>query len=151
MICSALLGTTMKRYMIPALGMLAAVCTLMAQAHESFKTRLAPVPIDERLAPVIKGRGSASAALAGRKLTVTGTFEGMRSPATAAHLLQGKMIGVPGSVIQDLTVSKAAAGDISGSVDLTPAQVDALRKGLLYLVVDSEGAPEGNLWGWLLK
>jgi hypothetical protein len=43
------------------------------------------------------------------------------------------------------------AGTVSGSVDLTPPQADALRKGLLYVVVYSEGAPDGNLRGWLLK
>ena len=42
-------------------------------------------------------------------------------------------------------------GTVSGSVDLTPAEVDALRKGLVYVVVNSAGAPDGNLWGWLLK
>jgi hypothetical protein len=43
------------------------------------------------------------------------------------------------------------AGNLSGSVDLTPPEVEALRKGLLYVVVHSTGAPDGNLWGWLLK
>ena len=141
----------MNRYLAPALGIIAAAWTIPAKAQESFKTRLAPVPIDERLAPVIKGRGSVSAVLSGSKLTVTGTFEGMLSPAIAASLLQSKMTGIRGVVIRDLTVSKANAGDITGSVDLTPSQVDALRKGMLYLVVQSGGAPDGNLWGWLLK
>ena len=43
---------------------------------------------------------------------------------------------------------------LSGSVDLTVAQVDALRQGKLYIQVHSEKgvAPDGsNLWGWLLK
>ena len=141
----------MSRYLVPALGIVLAGCTLFAQAQESFKTRLASVPIDEKLAPVIKGRGAVSAVLSGSKLTVTGTFEGMLSPATAAHLLQSKMTGIRGVVIQALTISKATAGDITGSVDLTPSQIDGLRKGLLYVVVQSEGAPDGNLWGWLLK
>lgn len=141
----------MSRYLVLAMGIIGAAWILSAQAQESFKTRLASVPIDEKLAPVIKGRGSVSAVLSGSKLTVTGTFEGMLSPATAAHLLQSKMTGIRGVVIQPLAISKANAGEITGSVDLTPSQVDALRKGLLYVVVQSEGAPDGNLWGWLLK
>ncbi len=75
----------------------------------------------------------------------------MHSAATAAHLHQSKMTGVRGVVIHELTVSKGMAGNVSGSVDLTAAEVEALRKGLLYIVVHSEGAPDGNLWGWLLK
>jgi hypothetical protein len=26
-----------------------------------------------------------------------------------------------------------------------------LRKGMVYVQIHSEGAPDGNLWGWLLK
>jgi hypothetical protein len=125
--------------------------TLAAQGQETFKTRLSPVPIDAQLAPTVTGHGSVSVALAGTKLTVTGSFEDMRSAATAAHLQLSKMTGVRGAAIHELTVSKATGGTISGSVDLTPAEAAALRKGLLYVQVDSLGAKDGNLWGWLLK
>jgi len=140
----------MKLCLVP-LGVLAAVLILAAQTQQTFKTRLSPVPIDAQLAPVITGHGSVSAVLTGTKLTVSGTFEGMHSPATAAHLHESKMTGVRGVMIHELTVSKAVSGNVSGSVELTPAEVEALRKGLLYVVVHSEGAPDGNLWGWLLK
>src|SRR5438105_6816773 len=93
-----------------------AAVALAAQAQETFKTRLSPVPIDAQLAPVVTGHGSVSAVLAGSRLTVTGTFEGMRSAATMAHLHQSKMTGVRGVVIHELTVSKATAGNVSGSV-----------------------------------
>ena len=43
------------------------------------------------------------------------------------------------------------SGTIAGSVDLTPAHVDALKKGKLYIQINSEGAPNGHLLGWLLK
>jgi hypothetical protein len=139
----------MTRILIAALAGAWAVGTLAAQ--DTFKTRLSPTPIDAQLAPTVTGHGSISAVLTGAKLTINGTFEDMRSGATAAHLYQSKVIGVPGVAIHDLTVSKAMAGTVSGSVDLTPPQADALRKGLLYVVVHSEGAPDGNLRGWLLK
>jgi CHRD domain-containing protein len=140
----------MKRCLVATLGVVV-VWTLAAQTQQSFKTRLSPVPIDAQLAPVITGHGSVSAVLVGTKLTVSGMFEGMRSAATSADLHQSKMTGIRGAVIHEMTASKAMAGNVSGSVDLTPAEVDALRKGLLYVVVHSEGAPDGNLWGWLLK
>ena len=137
------------RFLGAALGVIAVVLSLAAQ--DTFKTRLSPVPIDAQLAPTITGHGSVLAVLAGDKLTVSGTFEDMRSAATAAHLNQSKMTGVRGLAVHELTVTKAMAGNVSGSVDLTPAEVDALRKGMLYVVVSSAGAPDGNLWGWLLK
>lgn len=130
---------------------MAVVWTLAAQAQETFKARLSPVPIDAQLARIITGHGSVSGVLSGTTLAVSGTFEGLRSPATAAHLHQSKTTGVRGVAIHDLTISKAMAGNVSGSVDLTSTEVEALRKGLLYVVVQSEAAPDGNLWGWLLK
>jgi hypothetical protein len=57
---------------------------------------------------------------------------------------------VRGPKILDLAVSKDMNGSISGSLDLTPEQVDALKKGKWYVQIHSEKAPDGNLWGWLL-
>ena len=141
----------MKRCLTAGFAALAVVCALVAQTQQTFKARLSPVAVDTQLVSVITGHGVLSAALAGTKLTVTGTFEGMHSAATAAHLHQSKATGLPGPVIHELTVSKAMDGTISGSADLAPAEVEALRKGLLYVMVHSTGAPDGNLWGWLLK
>jgi hypothetical protein len=39
---------------------------------------------------------------------------------------------------------------VSGTFKLDAAQTEALRKGKLYVQIDSEKAPNGNLWGWLL-
>jgi hypothetical protein len=141
----------MKRSLMAVFGALVAVCALVAQTQQTFKARLSPVAVDAQLVNVITGHGAVSAVLAGTKLTVTGTFDGMHSAATVAHLHQSKATGLPGPVIHELTVAKAMGGAISGSADLTPAEVDALRKGLLYVMVHSTGAPDGNLWGWLLK
>ena len=141
----------MMRRLTAGFAVLFVVCALVAQTQETFKARLSPVAVDTQLVSVITGHGAVSAVLAGTKLTVNGTFEGMHSAATVAHLHQSKATGVPGPVIHELTVAKAVGGAISGSVDLTPAEVEALRKGLLYVMVHSIGAPDGNLWGWLLK
>jgi len=127
---------------------------LKAQTAEKFKGRLAPVPALGVPVPSVAGVGSASASLTGRKLTVSGTFEKMASPATVGHLYVGQLTGVRGEPVFDLTVSKSGdgtTGTIAGSFDLTAAQVDALRKGRLYIQVHSEGAPNGHLLGWLLK
>ena len=141
----------MQRCLIAGFVVLAVVCALPAQTQQTFKARLSPVAVDAQLVSVITGHGAVSAVLAGTKLTVTGTFEGMHSEATVAHLHLSKATGVPGPPIHELTVSKGMGGTISGSADLTPAEVDGLRKGLIYVMVHSTGAPDGNLWGWLLK
>jgi hypothetical protein len=146
-----LLEHNMKLCLTAGFAALAVVCALVAQTQQTFKARLSPVAVDAQLVSVITGHGAVSAVLAGIKLTVNGTFDGMHSAATVAHLHQSKATGLPGPVIHELTVEKAMGGTISGSADLTPAEVEALRKGLLYVMVHSTGAPDGNLWGWLLK
>jgi len=98
---------------------------------------------------VVAGRGAVKAMLTGDMLTVQGTFEGLRTPATVArvHLAPRAMRG---PAVLDLTVSKGTSGTISGSLELTPRQLEALEKGSLYIQLHSEKAPDGNLWGWLL-
>ena len=122
-----------------------------AQNQERFKIRLSTVPMDGGMRETVAGGGTASAVLAGSKLTITGSFEGMRSPATVARLHNGLAKGVRGAAVGDVTVSKAMNGTISGSLDLTPEQVQGLRKGQMYIQISSEKAPDGNLWGWLLR
>ena len=121
-------------------------------AGEAFKARLSPVPIDVMMMSIIAGSGSIAATLSGKQLTITGTFEGLRSPATTAQLHRG-IRGVRGPVIMDLdlTIPKAVKGTLSGSVELTPDQIADLRNGRLYVQIQSERAPDGNLWGWLLR
>src|SRR5258708_5078759 len=129
-----------KRWMAALLVSLA--LPLGAQSPETYKGRLAPVPINAQLAPNTTGHGNASVALSGAKLTVTGTFEGLRGPATAAQLRRGLATGVRGPALFDLTVTKATSGTVSGSFELTPEQIDGLRKGRLYVQIDSEKEPE---------
>ena len=134
---------------IPVLGLV----VLSAQPPKTFKARLSPVPIDIAMQATVAGSGSVSAVLTGSKLSISGTFEGLRSPATIAHVHKGPVRGVRGPVVFDLTVSKASeptSGTLSGSIDLTPLQLADLEKGRLYVQLHSEKAPDGNLWGWLL-
>ena len=126
-----------------------AVSAQNAPSSETFKGRLSPVPIDASMMATIAGSGSLTAVLSGSTLTVTGTFDGLRSPATTAQIRRGPK-GIPGPVILDLTVSKAVKGTVNGSFDLTPDQIAELRDGRWYVQIQSERAPDGNLWGWLL-
>ena len=122
-----------------------------SQSPERYRVRLTTVPMDGGMRNTVAGNGSASATLTGTKLTVTGAFDGLKSPATSAQVHGGVARGVRGNSIGNLDVAKATKGSISGSVDLTPDQVKGLREGRLYIEVASEKAPEGNLWGWILK
>jgi len=121
-----------------------------AEKGETFKTRLGPVALDATMRATISGAGSATATLSGTKLSITGTFEGLLTPATAAHIHLSRVTGIRGPAILDLTVSLATKGTIAGTFDLNPEQVEGLKKGKFYIQINSEKAPEGNLWGWLM-
>ena len=116
----------------------------------TFQARLSTVPIDLAMASTIAGSGSVTATLKGRTLTVNGTFNGLKSPATVARLHRSPNRGIRGPSFADLISSAATSGEIGGSVELTATQVEDLEKGRLYVQLHSEKAPEGNLWGWLL-
>jgi hypothetical protein len=122
-----------------------------AQTPETYKIRLAPVAVDAAMKAVIAGEGSVTATLAGTKLTIAGAFTGLKSPATAAHIHQGTAPGVRGAVLLNLTVTRAQSGEVSGSFELTPEQLDSLKQGRFYVQIHSEKAPAGNLWGWIMK
>jgi hypothetical protein len=125
--------------------------SLTAQTRQTFKARLTPVPADARTRAQLAGTGSVTATLEGSKLSLTGSFDGFLSPVTTAELHNGVAAGVRGALISQLTVAKATSGMITGSVDLTPPQLTNLEKGGLYVEIHSEKAPDGVLWGWLLK
>lgn len=140
-----------KRHVLAALAavILMGATAMAAQNGDTYKTRLSVVPLDFAMQATVAGQGTVTATLNGNKLTVNGTAEGLRSPATIAHIHRGPP-GIPGPAILDLTVTKATAPTISGTVDLTPSMVDDLKNGQLYVQLNSERAPEGNLRGWLV-
>ncbi len=140
----------MKRAAL-AVVLLVLVLPAAAQNEVRYKVRLAPVPMDIAMRSTVAGAGSATAVLKGTLLTVNGTFDGLRSPATAARLHQGPTMGLRGMPFADLTISKTTNGTISGSITLTPEQARALERGRVYLQISSERAPDGNLWGWFVR
>ncbi len=141
-----------------ALGILAVAAAALAglgaaaqTQTANFKARLTPVPVETSTAASITGSGVVTATLTGTRLSLSGTFGGMKSAATLAQVHLGPK-GVRGPVEFDVTVEKAPSGSgiISGSVMLTKVQLDSLRKGWFYIQIHAEKAPDGNLWGWLL-
>jgi CHRD domain len=123
-----------------------------AQDSTEYETVLGPTPINHVTKALLTGEGAATAALNGNKLTVSGLFSGLKTPATDAHLMMGSGIGIMGVPVLGLNVSAATSGTLNGSFTLSPTQLVALRSGKLYIQVNSQGAPApgGNLWGWLL-
>lgn len=137
-----------------AIAAVASPTPVHAQAGDTYTARLAWVPTTPTDRPNVTGKGSATATLAGRKLTIAGSFEGLAAPATVARVHRGIAKGARGAAIGDLTVTQAASGKLSGAIDLTAEQVDALKQGKLYIQLHTAKGvpPDGStLWGWFLK
>ena len=142
------------KFLAPAL--FAALAIAQPVLAADYQTNLGPMPLDDETKAVIAGRGEATASYDGRTLTVKGSFHGIPSTVTGAHILVSPIAGVPGKKILDLDVTKATSGTLSGTFKLTGAQAAALKTGKLYIQIDSEKAPDqypwgpkGTLWGWL--
>jgi hypothetical protein len=126
-------------------------------ADVQYATELDPVAFDNSTVKNNVGIGNVTGTLSGSALAISGNYSGLSSEASSAHLVMGLGMGVAGGPtgglagtnVGDLKISGGMSGDISGSVKLTSAQLAALKKGALYVVVDSAKAPNGNLWGWL--
>ena len=141
-------------FAIVAIALAAAFPAPVLAQSDTYTARLGWVPTTPTDRPNVTGKGSATATLAGRKLTIAGSFEGLAAPATAARLHGGIAKGARGAAIADLTVTQAAAGKLSGSIDLTPQQVESLKQGKLYIQLHTAKGvpPDGStLWGWFLK
>ncbi|HKQ10560.1 MAG TPA: CHRD domain-containing protein [Rhizomicrobium sp.] len=115
-----------------------------------YEAQLDPTPFDAtNRADVIESIGNLTATLEGSSLTVRGTFSNFTSPATGGSFRIGLAKGVPGDAIGSLTVEHARQGSFSGTIKLTSAQMAALKREALYVRIDSEKAPDGNVQGWL--
>ncbi|HSS15279.1 MAG TPA: CHRD domain-containing protein [Rhizomicrobium sp.] len=121
-----------------------------AFAADVYASRLTSVAYDGAMRANVQGDGHVSATLNGSSLTVTGDFTALPSAASSVKLYSGPGIGVPGDALLDLQLSGQNQGSISGTVKLSGKQLAALKQGHVYVQLNSQKAPDGNLWGWLL-
>jgi hypothetical protein len=137
--------------LLPAVSFLVALTVQVAAAtRESFDVRLSPAPRDAAMRATIAGSGAVKATLAGNDLTIEGTFSGFVSAATHASIHRGPAVGMRGPAVYQITVSRGTSGTLSGTVTLNDDVLGALKLGQLYIQIATEGAPNGNVWGWLL-
>ena len=118
------------------------------QAQEVYRARLSPMPTTPQTVNTILGEGEVILTLNGNSLTVDGTFTGMSSAATGAHIHNGPP-AQPGPVIHTLEVSQATNGSVNGTMSLTEEQVEALINNEFYIQIHSESNPPGELRGWV--
>lgn len=119
-------------------------------ATEKYQAYLSPMPHNDAMHGNFTGKGSAVATIEGDRMLLNGTFTGLASAATKAHVCLSMAAGIPGKPIFEVTVPAAVEGKVTGTLKLDSGQTTALKTGKLYIQIDSEKAPNGSLWGWLL-
>ena len=119
-------------------------------AGQSFHARLSPMPVTPQTVDSITGIGQVDIKLDGNTLTLSGTFSGMSSNASSAHIHNGPK-AQPGPVTFSLEVDLSTGGNISGTFELTQEQTNALRDEEFYIQIHSEDNPAGELRGWILN
>ena len=135
--------------MLQALLVSLALAALQA-APAPMRARLSPVPVDATTQTAITGLGSATATLSGTTLTIEGTYKGLQTAATTVKVFESPQRGLRGPLVAQFAAGGGTSGTFSGTVTLTREQAASFAKGLLYVQLQSEKAPDGNLWGWLL-
>jgi hypothetical protein len=133
-----------------ALALALAIPVFVFAQTPQYRARLSMVPTDLAMQATISGLGSATASLKGSTLTINGTFSGLKTPATTVEVRRSAKPGMRGVPIGELKASQETSGTITGSLELTKEQVDDLAAGRLYIQLQSQKAPDGNLWGWLM-
>jgi hypothetical protein len=116
----------------------------------TLRARLSPVPIDVAMQETIAGLGAATATLTGTTLTVEGNYRGLVTPATGVQVFESARMGMRGTLVGEFASSGGTTGTFKGTVTLTADRAAAFAKGLLYVQVQSEKAPDGNLRGWFI-
>jgi hypothetical protein len=121
-----------------------------AQQPLTLRARLSPVPIDVAMQESISGLGAATATLSGPTLTVEGNYRGLVTPATSVQVYESARMGMRGTLIGEFPSGGGTSGAFKGTVALTADRAAAFAKGLLYVQIQSEKAPDGNLRGWFI-
>lgn len=131
------------------LGAAAINISIHAASMNELHGRLSPMPVTSLTVKTITGGGHFEAKLNDNMLTINGSFEGMSSAATAAHVHIGPK-AQPGPVAFVIEISKASSGTLGGEFTLSPELIAALHAENLYIQIHSETNPAGELRGWIL-
>lgn len=122
--------------------------TIASAQTTEYRARLSELPVTPQTYRTITGVGEVFATLDGSTLSVRGTFEGMSSAASAAHIHNAPK-AMNGPPIGAIEPTPLPAGEVTGELELTAEQIEALRNEELYIVIHSENNPGGELRGWL--
>ena len=80
-----------------------------------------------------------------RAILIEGTFTGLTSPVTAAHIHGPAPAGMNAAIIIPLTITGTTDGAVSGSTTMDQAQMDMMLGGMTYVNIHSSNFPAGEI------
>jgi hypothetical protein len=78
-------------------------------------------------------------------ITVTGSFTGLTSNATAAHIHGPAAVGANAPILVPLTVPPALAGTVTGSATMSTVQMNDMLNQMTYVNIHSANFPDGEI------
>ena len=119
------------------------------QNSQRFSGRLSVLPVDPVTVNSMSGEGHILGTLNDTNLVITGTFTGLSSPATAAHINQAPPAR-RGQARFTLEVTAGVHGTVTGNVVLSLGQIELLDSHSYYVQIHTENNPDGEIRGWLM-
>jgi len=86
-----------------------------------------------------------------RILTITGSYSGLGTNVTAAHLHGSAGVGANAAEIANINGTGGTTGTLSVSIVLSPAQAQQLQSGRHYIDLHTTGNPAGEIRGQVLQ
>jgi hypothetical protein len=79
------------------------------------------------------------------EVSVSGTFSGLTSMVTAAHIHGPAARGMNAGIIVPLNVTGTTSGDVSGTATMTPANMMDMLNGMTYVNIHTTMYPQGEI------
>ena len=80
-----------------------------------------------------------------RGILIDGTFSGLTSPVTAAHIHGPAPAGMNAAIIIPLTITGTTSGTVTGTATMDQAQMDMMLSGQTYVNIHSSNYPAGEI------
>ncbi|WP_102126517.1 CHRD domain-containing protein [Deinococcus planocerae] len=145
----------MNRLPLGALAGLALTFTACGQVETTTSYGANLSGANQRPVVTTSATGQTNLTLRGRTLTVLGTFEGLSSAVTVAHIHGPADENTNAPVLLPLVIDQVTngsrSGRISGTFTLTDQQVQWLDGRQLYVNVHSQTYPNGEIRGQIGK
>ncbi len=128
----------------------------IAQEATTYGDHLGTIPVSNINRAKVSGLGSVSATLAGTTLTIEGDYAGLSAAATGVAVYAGSTGQMGVDQIKTSTnigtiVAGGTEGTFSGTVELTEDQIALLNGNGIFVVVQTEANPDGEIRGWLVS